>query len=94
MNPLRFYLWRSKASYLLSLERGTNDIYVRAYDRAGNFSEAKKRLSIVAPLFQIVEGEGLRISEIVTIPWVGLWLIIVCLGAFNRIFCLQSEKMV
>jgi len=81
-----------QSPYLLSLERGSYDIYVRAYDRAGNFSEAKKRLVIVAPLFQIVEGEGLRISEIVTIPWVGLWLIIVCLGALIGFFVYKARK--
>jgi hypothetical protein len=78
--------------YIAQLERGEYDIYVRAYDKAGNFSESKKRVKNVAPIFQFVQGEGLKISEIITIPWLALWIILICLIALAGFFAYKARK--
>lgn len=78
--------------HILQLDLGDYDLYVRAYDRAGNFIESKKRVKIVTPIFQFVQGEGLKISEIISIPWIGLWLILICLIALIGFFAYKARK--
>jgi hypothetical protein len=87
----QFFFIEAQSPYVLELERGDYDIYVRAYDKAGNFIETKQRVRIVAPLFQFVAGEGLKISEIVVIPWLGLWLILICLIALIGFFAYKAK---
>lgn len=82
----------AQSPHILQLDYGDYDVYVRAYDKAGNFTENKTRIKIVTPIFQFVQGEGLRISEIVTIPWIGLWLILICLIALIGFFAYKARK--
>lgn len=87
-----YFFIEAKSPYIMQLEKGEYDIYVRAYDKAGNFTESKKRVSIVTPFFQFVQGEVLKISEIVTIPWLALWIILICLIALIGFFGYKARK--
>ncbi len=60
---------------VLNFDIGEYDVIVRAYDKAGNFREETQRLDVVKPIFQIVTGEGIKIGEIVLIPWLWIWII-------------------
>jgi hypothetical protein len=55
------------------LELGNYDVIVRAYDKAGNFREVTQDLAIVSQVFQAVPGQGLRIMNIISIPWLWFW---------------------
>jgi len=81
-----------QSPYLLTLENGDYDIYVLAYDQAGNFYEAQKRLHIVSPLFKLIGDEGIIINEAVIIPWIGVWLILICLLALIGFFVYKARK--
>jgi len=75
--------------YILSLDTGSYDIIVRAYDKAGNYREVIERLDIIIPLFQVVSGEGVRVGDIVTVPWAwsliiaGLIIVLLGYGGFK-----------
>jgi len=88
----QFLFIEAQSPYILQLERGNYDIYVRAFDKAGNFTESKQRLRIVTPIFQFVAGEGLKISEIIIIPWLGFWLILICLIALIGFFAYKAKS--
>lgn len=61
----------------LPIERtGKYAILVRAYDKAGNFTESKSTLTIVSPLISYTE-KGIKIG-ILFLPW---WLIYIFAGA-------------
>lgn len=66
------------------LSFGRYDVYVRAYDIAGNFRESIRRLEIVPRLFEIVQGQGISFRNIIFIPWALFWsiamLILLVLG--------------
>lgn len=55
------------------LPLGAYDVIVRAYDNAGNYREAAKRLHIVAAAFSFTDETGLIISSRVTVPWIWIW---------------------
>jgi hypothetical protein len=61
--------------YFRQLEIGRYDIVVRAYDRAGNFFQTAKRLTIVNPIFEIIRGQGLRLAGVYTIRWLYVGII-------------------
>lgn len=82
----------ANSPHILQLDLGDYDLYVRAYDKAGNFTESKTRIKIVTPILQFVQGEGLKISDIITIPWIGLWLILICLIALIGFFAYKARK--
>ena len=70
--------------YIVSeLALGAYDVIVRSYDKAGNYREAIERLKIVTPLFQFVEGRGIRIKDTIFIPW--MWILIM-LGILLLLF--------
>lgn len=60
--------------YQLSLGIGSYDIIVRAHDNAGNYREVTSRLNVVASLFEMVSGQGIRIYDLVIIPWIWFWI--------------------
>lgn len=63
------------------LVRGSYDVIIRAYDNAGNFLDVVKRLGIVAPMFQFVSEKGLVIREVIVIPWIVLWgVLLICIA--------------
>ena len=79
--------------YIPELGLGDYDVVARAYDRAGNFTEAKTRLKIVTAIFEFVSGEGLRIKGgITTIPWLGLWLTIASFSLLTGFFVWKARR--
>ena len=64
----------ANSPYTPTLELGKYDLVVRAYDKAGNFQEVTEKIEIVQALFDVIAGEGIRISSRATIswPWVAL----------------------
>jgi len=76
-NPAEQPLFIEVASpYVFSaLELGKYDIILRAYDNAENYREAVQRLTVVSQIFQIIQGKGLEIKNMIVIPWVWFWLI-------------------
>ncbi|MEK7764720.1 MAG: hypothetical protein AAB368_00650, partial [bacterium] len=65
-----------------ALDLGTYDAIVRAYDRAGNYREVIRKLTIVNQIFQVVAGRGLVIGSQLTLPWNAVWAIAAVLIAF------------
>lgn len=57
-------------------ETGKYDIIVRAFDKAGNFQEAKGQLKIVMPLFGLSGESGIEIGDNILIPW---WMVLTVL---------------
>ncbi|MBI2035863.1 MAG: hypothetical protein HYT12_04280 [Candidatus Liptonbacteria bacterium] len=64
----------ASSPFVTTLELGNYEVTVRAYDNAGNFTEAKTKLEIVRQFFEIVSGIKLRVGEFFVIPL--LWLFI------------------
>ena len=59
--------------YLLKLDDyGTWDVIVRAYNKAGNYTEASERLRIVKPFFKFIDNTGVSVADI-AIPWFVFW---------------------
>jgi hypothetical protein len=59
-----------------SLEKGSYDFIVRAFDKAGNYREVKQRLDIVPVIFRFIANRGFEIGSALVIPW---WLIFLLL---------------
>lgn len=70
------------------LDFGRYDVYVRAYDSAGNYQEKSQRLDIVQSLFEFVQGQGIEFRNVVFIPWSVFWglslLLLIILGIVAR----------
>jgi len=66
------------------LDFGRYDVYVRAYDSAGNYQEVLRRLEIIPTFFEIIQGQGIEIRNVFFIPWSAFWsigmLILLILG--------------
>ena len=62
-------------SQVLKLDIGSFDVIVRVLDKAGNFREVVQRLNIVKPFFQVITGEGVKLGDILTIPWLWAWIL-------------------
>ena len=79
----------TQSPYLPStLDFGRYDIYVRAYDAAGNYREESQRLDIVPSLFEVIQGQGIEFKNIIFIPWSVFWglmlLVLIILGVVAR----------
>lgn len=64
-----------------TLDLGSYDVVVRAYDKSGNYREVTERLRITTPFFAFLSGGGVRIGS-ATIPWIWVWLILFVLLVF------------
>lgn len=58
------------------LGRGTYDVIVRAYDKAGNAREGTRKLKIVTAVFTPFGGEGFLIRGGVILTWSWFWIIL------------------
>ena len=61
--------------YTPTLGLGKYDVVIRAYDKAGNYQEEKEKIEVVQAFFQIVSGEGIRVTSRVTVSWLLVGLI-------------------
>lgn len=70
--------WMEEESpFKLSTEKkGTFQLFIRAFDKAGNFSEEKIQVKVFSPVLILVSG-GIQIRGLF-LPW---WLIVLVLGA-------------
>jgi len=67
------------------LELGKHEITVRASDKAGNIREVTESFEIVRPIFEIVEGQGIRFGSSQVswrAFWAGLGILLVLLGRY------------
>lgn len=78
--------------YQLLLDIGHYDIIVRAYDRAGNYREAIRRLKVVTPIFEIISEEGIKIYGAIVITWFWVWLILAVLFVLLLFAALRVKK--
>ncbi len=64
------------------LDFGRYDLIVRAYDRAGNFTEVVEKLAITKAFFKPIGETGLEVGSSFILPWLWLWIIfgIIILG--------------
>lgn len=76
----------AQTRYIAELELGNYDVFVRAYDNAGNFAESAKRLEIVTPLVTF-SREGANILNRFVIPW---WLVILLILILIALMTLLS----
>lgn len=66
-----FFVEQSSPYRLPQLAEGSYEVVVRAYDRAGNWTDATVKLEIVPAKFIILTNEGIQIKD-TTIAW---WLV-------------------
>lgn len=73
--------------YTRELILGKYDVVIRAYDRAGNFYQATRKLTVIRAIFEMIKGEGLNFRGNFIIRWPFIWggaviliLILVFLG--------------
>lgn len=57
------------------LEKGSYDVIVRAFDKAGNFREQTQNLKIVTALFLPISGHGVELRGQVLVSWFWFWVI-------------------
>ncbi len=58
-----------------SLAVGSYDVVLRAYDKANNYREVSKRMTITTPWFKFIGDTGLQIKNWKVVPWA--WVIFV-----------------
>ncbi len=68
-----FYIEAESPYIPVYLAFGRYDVYVRAFDAAGNYQEVTRRLEIVPTLFEVVQGQGIEFRNILFIPWSIFW---------------------
>jgi hypothetical protein len=92
-NNQQFFI-EADSPYTQSLDYGDYDVYVRAYDNAGNYTQEVQRVSITKSIFGIVENQGLRFgSFIVSWPYVdGIALVILLLLLYLFIRAFKRHK--
>ncbi|MFA6354346.1 MAG: cohesin domain-containing protein [Candidatus Paceibacterota bacterium] len=83
--------------YAQELELGRYDVVVRAFDQAGNFYQATKRLEVTNKLFDFVKNQGLKIGGSFVISWTVVWIfsiiIIILLGFLARFVWIWHRKI-
>jgi hypothetical protein len=78
--------------YQMNLDIGRYDIIVRAYDKAGNYRETTSRLSVVVPIFEIVNDQGVKVSGLFVIPWLWIWIIAAIIVGILLFILWQIER--
>lgn len=63
--------------YYRELDMGRYEVVVRAYDKAGNYFQTAKKLTITPAIFEIVRGEGLNFKGNFVIPWIWVWILVI-----------------
>jgi len=71
-----FFIEARSPFILPELDFGKYDIVVRAYDLAGNVTEAHQRITISQALFRNAGPEGLNFRSDVILPWWGVYAIL------------------
>ncbi len=57
------------------LPYGTYDVVIRAYDKAGNYRQVSKHLTITSFTLKIIDETGIRLRNTFIIPWIWVWII-------------------
>jgi hypothetical protein len=63
-----------QSPYILSLDFGSYDVIIRAYDKSGNFRDVTKRLTIVNAVFRVLSDKGVEVGSNFIIPWLWFWI--------------------
>jgi len=63
-----------QSPYILSLDFGSYDVIIRAYDKSGNFRDVTKRLTIVNAAFRVLSDKGVEVGSNFIIPWLWFWI--------------------
>lgn len=72
------FFFELTSPYVLRLsDYGEYQIVVRAYNHAGNYTEASEKITVVKPLFRYIAPEGISVGDIFVIPWMVFWAVIV-----------------
>ncbi|MBU6500838.1 MAG: hypothetical protein KGJ89_01820 [Patescibacteria group bacterium] len=66
-NDTPFFI-ETQPPYSQQLADGRYDVYVRAYDKAGNYYQAESRLTITKPIFEFLSPSGLSVNGF-TLGW-------------------------
>ncbi|MEK7138240.1 MAG: cohesin domain-containing protein, partial [Patescibacteria group bacterium] len=75
--------------YYRELDLGRFEVVVRAYDKAGNYFQTEKKLTITKAIFEFIKGEGLSLRGNLTISWIWVWII--GLIAFGLLFLVGKK---
>ncbi|MDO8537185.1 MAG: cohesin domain-containing protein [bacterium] len=69
------FFFEVTSPYSREFTDGRYEIFIRAFDGAGNYYQAQERLSITRPLFEFIVTDGLRIGGgyVLTWPWLVVW---------------------
>ncbi len=62
--------------YVPSLDYGSYDVIVRAFDKAGNYTQKTQRLEIVTYVLDIVSGAGVKIRSNIVVPWTWIFVVL------------------
>ena len=67
----------STSPHQLALDIGSYVLVVRAHDKAGNYRDVQQRIKIVAPFFEPITDQGVRLFGGLTIPWLWWWILVI-----------------
>ncbi len=93
-NNQTFFI-ETNSPYTQSLDYGDYDVYVRAYNNAGNYTQEVQRISITKSIFGIIGNQGLRFGSFI-IPWpyvdgIAFIILLLLLYLFIRAFKRHKE---
>ncbi len=74
-SPAPFFIESTSPYKIPEMESGKYSIIVRAYDKAGNWQEAKTSFRMISPFISFIEGKGIQIEGIL-FPWWLVYLIV------------------
>lgn len=76
---------------LPELERGTFEIIVRAFDRAGNWKDGIIETKIISPWLGVIKAKGIEIKGLL-IPWPYLFLILLIIAGLIGFLIFRRKK--
>ncbi len=84
-NGEQSFFIEAASPYVPSLDYGSYDVIVRAFDKAGNYTQKTQRLDIVTYALDIVSGAGVKIRSNVVVPWSWIFVLLCVLVAIAGI---------
>jgi hypothetical protein len=80
-----YFFTEQRSPYVPELKVGDYDVLIRAYDRAGNYTEETTRISVLPSVLWALHARGLQIGTML-IPWIVLWSVFGLLAAVALFF--------
>ena len=82
----------ANSPYIPELQLGEYDVFVRAFDKAGNYAQEIQRLVITDALFNIIQEIGMNFGGNFVVPWAVIWGVGVLLLLFALFFAYRYYR--